>query len=151
MGRVSHRGLQGRQGRRAAKCVRTNLSVMSVAMELLANTVEVCISPTVVSVLALGRGGTGSSWGPGALALMLGHGLVGKLVVNGLDRPLGPLDSALGALFAWDEGVSLLGRVPEEGLDLVPGRACVSAAVFHQHHYLEVLWGLWTYLDISRA
>lgn len=88
----------------------------------------------MVGVLALTRGGTGANWGLWALALMLGHGWVGKLMVNCLDRPLDPLGSALVARLAWDEDVSLLGCVPEEGLDSVPGMAFVSAAVCHQHH-----------------
>lgn len=110
-------------------------------MELLANTVEVCISPTVMGVLALGRSDTGSSWGLGALALMLGYRWVGKLMFNCSNHLLDPLASGLVAFFAGDEGISLLGCVPEEGLDPVPGRACVSAAVCHQHHYLEVIRG----------
>lgn len=110
---------------------------MILAMELLTNTIEVCISPTVMGALALTRSGTGSKWALGALALMLGYGWAGKLIVNCLNRPLDPLGSALVARFAWDEGVSLLGCVPEEGLDSVPGRACVSAAVYRQHYYLE--------------
>lgn len=105
------------------------ISVLSVAMELIANTIQVCSDPTVIGVLALSRSDTRTSSGLGDLALTLGDGWVGKLTVNCLDSPLNPIGSALGALSAWNEGVSLLGCVPEEGLHSVPGKACVSAAV----------------------
>lgn len=133
---VTHKG--GGRGGKDFSCL-AYLSVMIVAMELPTNTIQVCISPTVVGVPALSRGDTVSSWGLGAMALMLGYGWVGKLMVDCLDRSLDPLGSALITLFAWDEGVSLLVRVPVEGLALVRGRASVSAAICHQHYPLEVM------------
>lgn len=87
--------------------------VTGLGMELLTNTLQVGAVATAM----------------GALALILGCGWVGKLVVNGLDHPPDPLGSALVALFARDEGVSLLGGIPEEGLDLVLGKVCVSATI----------------------
>lgn len=87
--------------------------VTGLAMELLTNTIQI--------------GGVATAMD--ALALILGYGWVGKLVVNGLDHPTDPLGPALVTLFARDEGVSLLGCVPKEGLDSVLGKVCVSAAV----------------------
>lgn len=78
-----------------------NLSVTGVAMELMTNAIQFGISPTMMR----------------ALALLLGCGWVGELLVNCLDRPLDPVGSALVAPLAWDEGGPLLGRAPEEGLN----------------------------------
>lgn len=89
------------------------LSVLSVAMELLTDTIQVCGGLTVLNILALN--------GVLALSLLLSDVLTGELVIDGLDRPLNPLSSALPAFFAWCEGVSLLRCVAEEGLDVVLG------------------------------
>lgn len=104
-------------------------------MELAADTVQICIGLTV---MGLSRVDAGPGWPVSALALLLGHGWVGELVVNGMDRPFDPLGPALSALFTRDKGISLLGCVPEEGLDSVLGKACVSGGVYCQHLYLEV-------------
>lgn len=95
----------GKRG--AARYVCPNLSVMGVAIELTTNAIQVDISPTMVR----------------ALALMLGYGGIGELLVNCLDRPLDPAGSALVTPLAWDEGGPLLGCVPEEGLNTVLGEA----------------------------
>lgn len=69
--------------------------------------------------------------GLGMVTLLLGDDtmLVGKLVVDGLDRRVHPVGSALPAFSAGDEGVSLLGGGPEVGMDSVLGMASLSAAV----------------------
>lgn len=107
-------------------------------MELAADTVQVCIGLTA---MGLSRVDTGPGWHVSALALLLGHGWAVELVVNGLDRPVDPLGPALSALFARDEGSSLLGGAPEEGLRSVLGKSCVSGGIYHQHHCLEVVSG----------
>lgn len=95
------------EGGGAARDVWPNLSVVSVAMELMTNAIQVGISPTMMR----------------ASALLLGYGRVGELLVNCLDRPLDPVGSALVAPLAWDEGGPLLGGVPEEGLNTVLSEA----------------------------
>lgn len=91
------------------------LSALSIAMELFTDTIQVCAGLTVLSILVLSCVVPGSEWQAGVLALLLGNVLVGELVVNYLDRLLDPLSSAGLGLCAWDEGISLLGFVPEEG------------------------------------
>ena len=86
----------------------------------------------MMGTLALSRVDTRSTWQPGA-------GWVGELVINSLDSRINSVGSALVAFFSWDESISLLGCGPGEGVDLVLGMACVSAAVYHQHLYLEVI------------
>lgn len=83
---------------------------MSLATELVTNAVQVCVMM-------------------GTLALLLGGGWVGELVVDGFDRLLGPLGPASLAVLAWDEGVALLGCVPEVGVNLLLAKVCVSAGV----------------------
>lgn len=93
-------------------------SVISIARKLLTNTIQVSTG-TIVSAVP----------GPGAVALMMCDSWVEEMAINGFDRLLGPLGSALLALFARDEGISLLGCSPEERLDLVLGMACVFAGL----------------------
>lgn len=114
-------------------------SVTGSAMELAADTVQVCIGLTVMGTLGLSRVDTGPGWHVSALTLLLGHGWAGELVVNGLDRPVDPLGPALCILFSRNEGSSLLGCVLEEGLHSVLGEACVSDGVRHQHNCLEAV------------
>jgi hypothetical protein len=106
-------------------------------MELLTNTIQVCGRAVVNGALVLSRVDAGCNWHLGAVDLLVGDVWVGELVVDGLDGLLDPLGSASLAFFARDKGVSLLGCVPEEGLDSVLGKACVSAAVYYQHQCLD--------------
>lgn len=69
----------------------------------------------MLGILALNSVVTGSEWDPGALVLLLGTILVGELGINCLDGLLDSLNSAVLGFFAWNEGVSLLGCVPEKG------------------------------------
>lgn len=116
-------------------------SVMSVACKLLTNTIQVSTG-TIVSAVP----------GPGAMALLLRDSWVEEMAINGFDRLLGPLGSALLALFAGDKGISLLGCSPEERLDLLLGMASVFAGLVMSTRALRSLGGggvgQWTYLDI---
>lgn len=84
-------------------------------MKLFTDTIQVRGGLTVLSILVLSGVDPRSEWQPAALTLLLGNVLVGELVVNGLYRLLDPPSSAGLGLRAWDEGISLLGCVPEEG------------------------------------
>lgn len=78
-----------------------------VAMELMANAIQVGISLTVMR----------------ALALLMGHGRVDELLVHCFDRLADSVLLDEVAPLAWDEGGALLGRAPEEGLNTVLGEA----------------------------
>lgn len=80
-------------------------------MELLTDSVQGCAGRARLSILVITL----------ALLLVLSRGGVGKLVVNGLDCPRGPLSSALPGLLAWHEGLSMLSCVIEECLNMVIG------------------------------
>ena len=103
---------------------------MSVAMELLTNTIQVCADAVMRSIPRVR-----------AVALLLGDGWFGELLVDGLDCRIDPLGSALLACGTWDEGISLLGCPPEEGLDSVLGSSLVSAAICYQHQCREMNTG----------
>lgn len=60
---------------------------------------------------------------------MLVDGWARELVINVLDHLLNPLGSALPALDAWDEALSVLCRVPEERLDSLPREVRVCAVL----------------------
>lgn len=128
MGQVSRDGVKeetlGKRG--AARYVWPNLSVVSLAMELMTNAIQVGIFPTMMR----------------ALTLLLGYGWVGELLVNCLDRPLDPVGPALVCPLAWDEGGPLLGYGPEEGLNTVLGKACILTVAYYEHHSLEIIQGL---------
>lgn len=87
------------------------LSLTSVAMELLTDSVQCCAGRAGLSILAITL----------AQLLVLSRGGVGKLIVDGLDSPRDPLGSALLALLAGHKGLSMLSCVIEEGLDMVMG------------------------------
>jgi hypothetical protein len=108
-------------------------------MELLTNTIQVCGCAVVNGALVLSRVDAGCNWHLGAVALLVGDVWVGELVVDGLDGLLDPLGSASLAFFSRDKGVSLLSCVPEEGMDSVLSKACVSAVVYYQHQCLDVI------------
>lgn len=67
-------------------------------MELLTDSVQGCASRAGLSILTITM----------ALLLVLSRGGVGKLVVDSLDSPRDPLSSALLALLAGREGLSVL-------------------------------------------
>lgn len=80
-------------------------------MELLTDSVQGCASRAGLSILTITI----------ALLLVLSRGGVGKLVVDSLDSPRDPLNSAFLALLAGREGLSVLSCIIEEGLDMVIG------------------------------
>lgn len=87
---------------------------------MVTNTDEVCIS-TFMRILRLR-----------AVAILLGDGRVGELLVDGFERRIDPLGSASLACGARDECISLLGCLPEEGLHSGLGSPLVSAAICYQ-------------------
>lgn len=76
----------------------SKLSLTSVAMELLTDSVKGCAGRAGLSTLTITL----------ALLLVLSRGGVRKLVVDGLDSPRDPLSSALLALLAGHKGLSML-------------------------------------------
>lgn len=106
------------------------LSVISLALKLLTNTIQVYINAVMRSILRVR-----------AVAILLGDGRSGKLPVDGFEHRIDPLGSALLACSTWDEGISLLGCLPEEGLDSILGSSLVSAACCYQYQCREINTG----------
>lgn len=71
---VRSAAVASKDGRGQGSVCLAYLSVMSIALELLPNTIQVCDGTTVMGILAFSRVDTGSNWNPGALALLLGDG-----------------------------------------------------------------------------
>lgn len=54
------------------------------------------------------------------------------MFLDTFDHLLGPLDSGVLGLSAWDVDVAVLGLVPVERLDSFPSTVCICAMACHQ-------------------